>query len=257
MPHQPRSEQCTEGQRIPGPRKGGPARQLEQELPRYREGAAPALRIGSPYFTAAIVLARPVAQWLQQQGGARVLLSDGVSAQLLTALKAGELDCVIGSVDEGAASDADLADLQFEPIYDDHVSFVTHPDTPGQARLRRLAQLQELPWVLPPRASQVWMALGRGFASAGHPPPLGVVESSSIPAIGAILQHAPGIIGAARADADRYLVRNFGLSMLRILPRIALPQMGIVRLRSAQRSEALEGLLRLVRAEVALMLTRG
>jgi DNA-binding transcriptional LysR family regulator len=231
--------------------------QLLEELPRYREGAVPALRIGSPYFTAAVLLARPVAQWVQQQSGARVLMSDGVSSQLLAALRAGQLDCVIGSVDEGSASDADLAELHFEALYDDHVSFVTHPQTPGHTRLRRLAQLQELPWVLPPRASQVWMALRRGFASAGHPPPLGVVESSSVPAIGALLQHAPGTIGAARSDAGRYLARNFGLQLLRIRPRIALPQMGILRLRSAQRSQALEALLGLVRGEVRGMLNEG
>ncbi len=228
--------------------------QLEQELPRYREGAAPALRVGSPYFTAAVLLARPVAQWLRQAPDARVLMSDGISAQLLAALKAGELDCVIGSVDEGSASDADLAELRFEPLYDDHVSFVTHPDTPGHAGLRQLAQLQDLPWVLPPRASQVWMALRREFASAGLPPPRGVVEASSIPAIGAILLQSPGTIGASRADAGRYLARHFGLRMLRITPAIPLPRVGVIRLRSALPSEALEVLLGLIREEARQML---
>lgn len=224
--------------------------QLEEELPRYREGALPALRLGSPYFTAAVLLARPVALWLQQSPGARVLMSDGVSAQLLAALKAGELDCVIGSVDEGSNSDTDLAELHFEPLHDDHVSFVTHPDTPGHASLRRLAQLQDLPWVMPPRASQVWTALRREFASAGLSPPRGVVEASSIPAIGAILLQSPGTVSATRADAGRYLARHFGLRMLRIKPDIPLPRVGVVRLRSAPPSAPLEMLLGLIREEV-------
>jgi len=227
--------------------------QLEQDLPRYREGAAPALRIGSPSFTAAVLLARPVAQWLQQSPGVRVLMRDGVGADLLAALLAGELDCVIGSVDEGGASDADLAQLHFEPLYDDHVAFVTHADTPRRDRLRKLGHLLDLPWVMPPRTSQVWMVLRRDFTTAGLSLPPGMVEASSIPALGAILAHAPGTIGALRVDAARYLTRHFDLRMLAIKPVIALPQVGILRLRSAPRSETLEAWLALVRAEVGLL----
>jgi DNA-binding transcriptional LysR family regulator len=235
--------------------------QLADDLPHYRDGGTPALRIGSPAFTAAVLLGAPVAQWLRRTPGARVLMSDGVSAQLLAALKAGELDCVIGSLDDGAAgtgehSDKDLAALHFEALYDDHVTFVTHPKTPGLARLTRLGQLQALPWVLPPRASQVWTALRREFTAGGHALPLGVVETSSIPAIGAILRQAPGVVGALRADGGRYLVRNFGLKDLRISPRIALPRVGIVRLRAAAPSPQLEALLALVRAEVKSMFVK-
>lgn len=226
--------------------------QLEQDLPRYREGAAPALMLGSPSFTAAVLLARPVAQWLQQSPGVRVSMRDGVSAALLAALLAGELDCVIGSVDDGA-SDADLAQLRFEPLYDDHVAFVTHADTPGRARLRKLGQLVDLPWVMPPRSSQVWLALRREFTVAGHRLPGGMVEASSIPAIGAILGHAPGTVGAMRADVARYLTRHFDLRLLDIQPGVELPQVGILRLRSAPRSEPLEALLARVRAEVGAL----
>ncbi len=233
--------------------------QLADDLPHYRDAGTPALRIGSPAFTAAALLGGPVAQWLQRSTpGARVLMTDGVSPQLLAALQAGELDCVIGSLDDGSAGDDKaLAALRFEALYDDHVTFVTHPKTPALARLTRLAQLQALPWVLPPRASQVWTALRREFTAGGHPLPLGVVETSSIAAIGAILQQAPGVVGALRADAGRYLVRNFGLKGLRSTPRIALPRVGIVRLRSAEPSAALEALLALVRAEVKAMFHKG
>ncbi len=233
--------------------------QLADDLPHYRDAGTPALRIGSPAFTAAVLLGGPVAQWVQRTPGARVLMTDGVSPQLLAALKAGELDCVVGSLDDGAAGSDDdekaLAALRFEPLYDDHVTFVTHPKTPGLARLTRLGQLQALPWVLPPRASQVWTALRREFTAGGHHLPRGVVETSSIPAIGAILRQAPGVVGALRADAGRYLVRNFGFKGLRISPRIALPRVGIVRLRAAEPSAALEALLALVRAEVKALLT--
>jgi LysR family transcriptional regulator of abg operon len=236
--------------------------QLADDLPHYRDAGTPALRIGSPAFTAAVLLGAPVAQWLRRTPGARVLMSDGVSAQLLAALKAGELDCVVGSLDDGAGgtgedSDKDLAALHFEALYDDHVTFVTHPKTPGLARLTRLGQLQQLPWVLPPRASQVWTALRREFIAGGHHLPLGVVETSSIPAIGAILRQAPGVVGALRADGGRYLVRNFGLKGLRISPRIALPRVGIVRLRSAEPSAPLDALLALVRAEVKAMFQKS
>lgn len=224
--------------------------QLEEDLPRYREGATPALRLGSPAFTASALLAGPVAACLQRAPATRVLMTDGVSAQLLALLAAGELDCVIGSVDEASSTDADLARLQVEPLYDDHVTFVTHPATPGAAGLRRLEQLCTRPWVMGPRTSQVWMALRQAFMAGGHPLPRGVVETTSVPAIGAVLQQAPGTIGALRADAGRYLVRHYGLRMLRITPAVGLSPVGIVRLRAAPPSAPLEALLEQVRAEV-------
>jgi len=233
--------------------------QLEEDLPRYLQdpaAATPALRVGSPSFTAAALLARPVAQWLKQSPGARVVMNDGVSAQLLAELKSGALDCVVGSVDEDLISDQDLALLHFEPLYDDQVLFVTHPDTPGSANLICLAQLIALPWVLPPRSatrSQVWKALRRECAIAGLALPGSLVEASSIPAIGEILVQTPGIVGALRADAGRYLARSKGLRMLSIQPEITLPQVGIVRLRTALPSQGLEALLALVRAEVRTM----
>lgn len=227
--------------------------QLAEDLPSHREGAGAALRIGSPSFTAAALLARPVAQWLGLTPGGRVVMSDGVSAQLLAMLHAGELDAVIGSLDDGASSDDELQQLRFEALYDDSVSFVTSADTPGLDGPVGLAELCRLPWVLPPRNSQVWMALRRELTLAGHALPHGVVEASSIPAIGAILRHAPGTVGAMRADAGRYLARHHGLRLLPVAPALALPRVGIVRLRSSAHDASLEALLTIVRHEVQQM----
>ncbi len=227
--------------------------QLADDLPSHREGAGAALRIGSPSFTAAALLARPVAQWLGATPGGRVIMSDGVSAQLLAPLLAGEIDAVIGSVDDGACSDGELQQLRFEPLYDDAITFVTSADTPDLQGPMGLADLCRLPWVMPPRNSQVWTALRREFMELGHGLPRGVVEASSIPALGTILRHAPGTVGALRADAGRYLVRDQGLRLLQVAPAVALPRVGIVRLRSAAPDAALEALLALVRGEVRQM----
>lgn len=227
--------------------------QLADDLPSHREGAGAALRVGSPSFTAAALLARPVAQWLGATPGGRVIMSDGVSAQLLAPLLAGEIDAVVGSVDDGACSDDELQQLHFEPLYDDAITFVTSADTPGLAGPVPLAELCRLPWVMPPRNSQVWMALRRELTLSGHGLPHGVVESSSIPAIGTILRHAPGTVGALRADAGRYLAHHQGLRLLRVATAVALPRVGIVRLRTAAPDAALEALLALVRTEVQQM----
>lgn len=227
-----------------------PLDQLAEDLPRYRAGAPPALRIGSPSFTAASVLARPVAQWLGQAPGMRVVLNDGVSAQLLAGLRAGELDCVFGNADDGPDIDGAAPDLAFEPLFEDQVSFVTSTQTQGLQGVLELAALQPRPWVLPPRNSLVWTALRREFTRAGLALPRGFVEGSSIPAIGAILHHAPGMVGALRADAGLHLEHHFGLRVLQVRPQIALPTVGIVRLSRALPAPGLESLLPLVRAEV-------
>ncbi len=178
-------------------------------------------------------------------------MSDGVSAQLLAPLLAGEIDAVIGSVDDGACSDGELQQLRFEPLYDDAITFVTSADTLDLQGPMGLADLCRLPWVMPPRNSQVWMALRREFMEMGHGLPRGVVEASSIPALGTILRHAPGTVGALRADAGRYLVREQGLRLLQVAPAVGLPRVGILRLRYATEEVELEKLLSLIRDEVS------
>src|SRR6218665_2294270 len=227
--------------------------QLVDDLPSHREGSGAALRIGSPSFTAAALLARPVAQWLGCTPAGRVIMSDGVSAQLLSMLHAGELDVVIGSLDDGSCSDHELQQLRFESLYEDAITFVTGADTPGLEGPLDLADLCRLPWVLPPRNSLVWMTLRRELTLHGHGLPHGVVEASSIPAIGTILHHAAGTVGALRADAGRYLIHHHGLRMLEVVPSISLPRVGIMRLRSAPPEASLDALLAMVRTEVLRM----
>jgi DNA-binding transcriptional LysR family regulator len=229
---------------------------LQEDLPRYRAGGVPALRIGSPSVTAAVLLAQPMAHWLRAAPGRRVLLTDGVSAQLVAALRSGELDCVVGSMDEGSTTDQDLAQLLFEPLYDDHVTLLTHRDTVGLDGRLRLQQLLHLPWVMPPRASQVWLALRHQIAGAGDALPRGVAEVNSIPTISTVLLQSPGTIGAMRADAGRYLARTFGLRLLDVRPRMRLPPVGILRMRSAPPSPELDILLSLVRQEVRKLFSR-
>lgn len=225
--------------------------QLAEDLPAHREGVGAALRIGSPSFTAAALLAGPVAQWLSHWPGGRVVMADGVSGQLLTMLRTGEVDAVIGSVDDTALSDDELQRLHFEPLYDDAVSFVTSTGTPGLDGPVELSSLAVLPWIMPPRNSQVWMALRRQLALAGQALPQGAVETTSIPAIGAILRHAPGTVGALRADAGRHLATLPGLRLLSVSPGVPLPQVGIVRMRPVLADEALDALLDMVRQDVA------
>ncbi|MCW5234984.1 LysR family transcriptional regulator [Verminephrobacter eiseniae] len=227
--------------------------QLVDDLPSHREGSGAALRIGSPSFTAAALLARPVAQWLGCTPAGRVIMSDGVSAQLLSMLHAGELDVVIGSLDDGSCSDDELQQLRFESLYEDAITFVTGADTPGLEGPLDLADLCRLPWVLPPRNSLVWMTLRRELTLHGHGLPHGVVEASSIPAIGTILHHAAGTVGALRADAGRYLIHHHGLRMLEVVPSMSLPRVGIMRLRSAPPEASLDALLAMVRTEVLRM----
>lgn len=230
--------------------------QLAEDLPIHHEGVGAALRIGSPTFTAASLLARPIAHWMQLNPRGRVIMSDDVSARLLARLLSGDLDAVIGSLDDASCSDDGLQQLHFERLYEDAVTFVTSVDTPGLEGLESLAELCKLPWVMPPRNSQVWMALRRELMLSGHKQPYGVVESSSIPAIGAILNHAPGTIGALRADAGRYLSQQHqGLRLLTVTPKVALPSVGILRLRSAAPDAILESLLALLRQEASSMFT--
>lgn len=102
---------------------------------------------------AAPVIGPTMERWRQRNPGREFHLTvrEGAVDTLLSMLRAGKLDLLIGAPPESSA----VADLQVEPLYADHMVWVIAHDHPlaTQAQVS-LTDLSASIWVLPPRVSR-------------------------------------------------------------------------------------------------------
>ena len=118
----------------------------------------------------------------------RIELREGLEQQLLPALRAGELDCIVGRlVVEGAD-----ADLQCEILYEEATAAVCGPSHPLATRSRLGgAELDRYRWVLPSRNAALYSLVASAVAARGAGFPQVAVESGAILTIVSLLQRTP------------------------------------------------------------------
>jgi len=110
----------------------------------------------------------------------RVILRVGNVRELLRLLEAGEVDCVISSLDITGSAPATRARLQACKLWEEHLMVVAARSNPiVRKRNLSLEQLLQHPWALMAGKSANRQALERMFLQAGLQPPEPQVETES------------------------------------------------------------------------------
>lgn len=109
----------------------------------------------------------------------RVEVDTGTSAALLTRLRLGELDLVVGRMSEAE----EIRDLVFEHLYYEPMIIVVRADHPILAAVGEMPAAQALthyPWVIPPRGTTLREQLERYWVEQSIDPPH-AIETLSLP----------------------------------------------------------------------------
>lgn len=108
-------------------------------------------------------------------------LREGRARDLLAALGRGELDLVIGWVDEGVTEGLEVADLDIAPLEHDRMRIVAAAAHPlAGSRGVPVAELARWRWIVPPPGSRTHAAYRRLFLEAGSAPPRVAVECAAL-----------------------------------------------------------------------------
>jgi LysR family pca operon transcriptional activator len=135
---------------------------------------------------------------LDEQPGTRIEVHTARNVQLLGALRAGELDAVLGRLADPPA----LAGLSFELLFAEPLLVVVragHP-LPGRARATAWGRW---PWVLPLPGTLIRFAADRVLAQHGAQPQAGVVETLSVAMAAALVQDHDALWIAPRCAVQR------------------------------------------------------
>jgi molybdate transport repressor ModE-like protein len=196
------------------------------------DSEAPLVRVGMLPLAGVALLPRLVATLRARGQLPRLQLLDGTVAGVLSMLRRGEIDCVLGRVASGSTGhDADAFDI--EPLVDEHFEVACGRSNPI-ARLRRLQlpRLREQPWILPSAQSYTRQAFDQAFVSIGIAPPRVQIESPSFHVSLATVAETDMLTLAPRSAVEYYA----GLGKVRKL-NLAQPFQAdyvvFIRLRSA------------------------
>lgn len=207
---------------------------IEENVDSHRAGVGAIIKIGSPSYTAVSLLSGPVSQLIRQHPTAKIELIDGVADTLFGHLKAGEIDFLVGSLPIHALDDELSPLLEVEELYPDEICFLAHKSSKRSDRPLALSELQHFSWIMPSRDSLIRSALRNAMLMEGLPIPRASVESSVVPAIGALVSENVDFVGVLRADAAHYLAQRLDLTVLKTQQRIPLPPMAIIRRRHSE-----------------------
>jgi DNA-binding transcriptional LysR family regulator len=217
---------------------------VKDEIAAIARGVIGCVRVGVLPVAEARVLSTTLLALRKTAPGLAVQIEDGTRDVMLSALRRGEIDCVIGRL---GAGDGDR-DLHIEKLIQLPIAIVVSASHP-LARKKRpsWADLLPYPWVLPQRGAPIRAAVDREFTDLGLPPPIPAIESTSFRLVQAVVSETD-MIGVITYEASLAYVRTGELAVLPVKLSGRLPHIGVIT-RAPFVSNALETFLSALRKE--------
>ena len=196
----------------------------KDEIAAIARGVIGRVRVGVLPVAEARLLSSTLLALRKTAPGLAVQIEDGTRDVMLSALRRGEIDCVIGRLDAGEGD----RDLHIEKLIQLPVAIVvssSHPLT----RKRRLswADLLLYPWILPHRGAPIRTAIDREFTDIGLTPPIPAIESTSFRLIEAVVSETD-MIGIITYEASLSYTRTGEIAVLPIKLSNPLPHIGVI-----------------------------
>lgn len=142
------------------------------------------VRVGTTPIGASLLLPTAAAQLTKAYPGLRVEIAEENFVGLLSALRTGSLDLVLGPPTDDALDPA----LTYSHLFtDDLIIAASHTHPLGHMGKIPLSRLSKQRWVLPPRNNRLWLRLQSRFLADGLSMPGDSILSSSSAAVKAVM----------------------------------------------------------------------
>jgi DNA-binding transcriptional LysR family regulator len=179
---------------------------LAEEINAVREGTGGRVVIGTMTSASARLLPLTLARLKSKAPNLVVTVRDGNTTQLFPALAASDLDIVVSRLPDDEALPAGTVPLKHEVLYRETLRLVVgagqHLPLPAKSTL---ADLVDLPWLLPLPESPARPFVERMFAQAGLALPRNRIESTSMLTNIGLLAETPCICLMPQAAAQPFV----------------------------------------------------
>lgn len=187
------------------------AQRLDEEFAAMSSGATGLVRMGVMLVAAIDLVPRAISALSRSEDRLHVVLHEDIMQGLWARLSAGELDLVVGRIDDRVRGSS----MPHETLYDDRHCIAVRPGHPllAEGKLQWPDTLAYR-WVLPPDSTTLRQAIASTFAAHDLPAPRPHVESTSLAATQSILR-STDYIGVMSGTAGR---RAQADGVLQVLP---------------------------------------
>ncbi|NOV24542.1 LysR family transcriptional regulator [Cupriavidus necator] len=218
---------------------------LGRELAAIEAGLSGRLRLGVIPYISRGVLDTACTFGLSQAPRVSVLVREGTTDELVSALREHELDCVIARTFYAPG-----ADLVQQPLYREEPALVV--PAAAAARLARGAldwhQLAQRDWILPPPNTPIRRTINTIFAVAGVAQPTPIVETYSIKTMATLMRKHPGATTIVPRAVAAELAESKGAMTLPHMLSWDLPPVGVMWRRQPVEDDMVAALVASLRA---------
>jgi len=164
-------------------------------------GTLEVVRIGALPNVCSQFLPNIVAAFKSELPGVRVVISPGINSGLLSGLRLGETDIVIGRL----SSSEDMRGLVFEALYDEPLVFVVQQSHPLANKAPSIQDVLGYPLLLPPEGTIIRQEVSRFLAGQGSVSLPDLIETTSSDFQRAYISITEGIAVIPRGVVQREL----------------------------------------------------
>lgn len=215
----------------------------EEHLADLRDGTGGRVAIGTLLSASAELLPTAIARLRRERPKLVVKIVEGTNDVLIPALRAGELDMVVGRLSE----QRDRLNVVQEVLMDDIACIVARRGHPLAERGDlTLADLTGWEWILPPQETSLRRQIDIAFREEGLEPPTHAVDSVSLLTNRALLIDAD-YLGVFPAQVARREAASGAIIILPVTLRATAIPIGITTRTNARLSPAAEVLVGILR----------
>lgn len=215
----------------------------EEHLADLRDGTGGRVAIGTLLSASAELLPTAIARLRRERPKLVVKIVEGTNDVLIPALRAGELDMVVGRLSE----QRDRLNVVQEVLMDDIACVVARSGHPLAERGDlSLADLIGWEWILPPQETSLRRQIDIAFREEGFEPPTHAVDSVSLLTNRALLIDAD-YLGVFPAQVARREAASGAIIILPVTLRATAIPIGITTRTNARLSPAAEVLVGILR----------
>ena len=197
------------------------------EINSIEEGSSGLLRMGS--FSTTSIFPKLVVDVIQQLPLLKIQIQESPPQELINALINHELDCVVTSFSREMMGDVRAKSLKLQPISTDSLCVVASIKHPFSKRRNiKWTEAVRHRWALPPKDALMTKELMYALKKMDCPDVIPVIESMSAITMKGLIQFDDNLLGIMREHQAKEEERANNLTIVKIQPKIKLPDLYLV-----------------------------
>ncbi|MGY5956501.1 LysR family transcriptional regulator [Kosakonia sp. BK9b] len=223
-------------------------RHIPEDLAAQRGVLTGTVHVGALPLCRSSLLPRAIAQLVARHPGVKVVTNESAFNALVTELRAGDIDFILGALRQNDA----VPDIHNQVLFEEELILLARPQHPLAGRELVPDELAHTQWILPRDNTPARHLLDRAFHALGMLPPQPVVESGDLAIVRGLLLNSDMVAAVSSHQLD-YELCTGAITPLRFTLPDTRREIGLTFRQGALHSPAAKALLRCISESISTL----